>query len=82
MIDNDEEAGGELYRWRRGEDIRIYQVRVIEGGIQLWRITIRSGQWEESIKEDDFRSADAAARFFEEIQRSLTAGGWRQIDAD
>lgn len=82
MIDNDEETGGEVFRYRRGEDIRIYRLRVIEGGIELWRITIRSGQLDVSIKEDDFRSADAAARFFEEVQRSLTAGGWRPVEPD
>jgi hypothetical protein len=82
MIDNEDETGGELFRYRRGEDIRIYRLRVIEGGIEVWRITIRAGQLDDSIKEDDFRSADAAVRFFEEIQRSLTAGGWRPVDPD
>ena len=82
MIDNEDETGGELFRYRRGEDIRIYRLRVIEGGIEVWRITIRAGQLADSIKEDDFRSADGAVRFFEEIQRSLTAGGWRPVDPD
>lgn len=82
MFDNEEGTGGELFRYRRGEDMRIYRLRVVEGGIELWRITIRSGQLDGSIKEDDFRNADAAARCFDDIQRSLTAGGWRLIDPD
>jgi hypothetical protein len=52
---------------------------VIAGGTELWRLTVRLGQPDSAIKEEDFKSSDVAARYFEEIERTLTAGGWRSV---
>lgn len=82
MDDNDDMASGEVFRFCRGADVRIYHIRVVPGGIELWRVTVRHGEPDSSIKEDHFQSADAAAAFFEEIERTLTAGGWRPVSRD
>ena len=79
MPDNDGAAGGEVFRFGRGEEVRIYSLRVVKGGTELWRVTVRPGQPDSSIKEEDFTSAEVAARYFQEIERTLTAGGWRVV---
>ena len=71
--------GGEVFRYSRREEVRIYHLRVVAGGTELWRVTVRPGQPDSAIKEEDFKSADVAARYFEEIERALTAGGWRLV---
>jgi hypothetical protein len=77
MIEN--ESGREVFRYRRGDDVRIYSLRVAAGATELWTVTVRPGQPDSAIKEEDFKSADVAARYFQEIERTLTAGGWREI---
>lgn len=78
MTENNAASAFEVLRYRREDEVRIYSLRVIDGGAELWRVTLGPGQAEASIKEDDFTSADAAAQFFEEIERTLVAGGWRK----
>jgi len=71
-----------IFRYRRDEDVRIYDLRVVEGGgTALWRITVRPGQSDVEIKEDDFTSVEMALRYFEEVERSLIAGGWKEAAA-
>ena len=79
MTENEGASGGELFRYSRGDDVRIYSLHVVAGGTELWRVTVRPGQPNSAIKEEDFRSADVAARYFEETERTLTAGGWREV---
>ncbi len=72
----------EIFRYRRDEDVRIYDLRLVEGGgTELWRITVRPGQPNVEIKEDDFTSVEMALQYFEEVERSLIAGGWKEIAA-
>jgi hypothetical protein len=69
----------EVFRYSRGEAVRIYSLHVIAGGTELWRVTVRPGQPDSAVKEEDFTSADMAARYIEEIVRTLVAGGWREV---
>ena len=68
----------EIFRYRRDGVLRVYEFRVVQGGTELWRVTVRAGEPAAEIKEDDFTDPDVAARFCEEIHRALTAGGWRE----
>ena len=79
MTENEGASGGEVFRYSRGDEVRIYSLHVVAGGTELWRVTVRPGQPDLAIKEEDFKSADVAARYFEEIERTLTAGGWRPV---
>ena len=76
----------EIFRYWKGEDVRVYRLRVVAGGTELWRITTRAGQPVASVMESDFHDADEAALFFGEVERTLIAGGWRvvppAVDAD
>jgi hypothetical protein len=69
----------EIFRYRRQDEIRIYHLRVVTGGTELWRVTVRPGQLDAEIKEDGFTSEAAALRYFEEVERALIAGGWREV---
>lgn len=69
----------EMFRYKRGDDVRVYCLRVVPGGTELWRVTERAGQPPSAVKEDDFREADVAAQFLKEVERYLTAGGWRLV---
>jgi hypothetical protein len=62
----------------RGGETRIYRLRVRPEGAELWRVTERPGGRVESIKEALFKASEEAGAFLEEVQRTLTAGGWRQ----
>ena len=69
----------ELFRYERSGEVRIYGLRVLSPGVELWRVTETHGQQSTSIKEDDLKSADDAVQALEDIERSLTAGGWRKL---
>lgn len=68
----------EAFRFRRGDALRIYNLHVVAGGVELWRITETPDLPAETIKETDLTGPDEAARFLEEVERALTAGGWRR----
>lgn len=69
----------EVFRYSRGDVLRIYALRLVSGGTELWRVTCQPGQSDTEILEETFTSADAAAQYFGEIARTLTAGGWREV---
>jgi hypothetical protein len=68
----------ELFRYQKHDELRIYKLKVLPGGAELWRTTERSGQEATSIKEDDFAHSDEAVRTLAELEERLKAGGWRQ----
>jgi hypothetical protein len=70
----------ELFRYGRGESVRVYVLRVVNGGTELWRITEVEGRTPQSIMETSFTGSDEAAAFIDEVERTLTAGGWRVCD--
>jgi len=72
----------ELFRYGRGDEVRVYSLHVVPGGTELWRVTSRPESPDTSVMECDFTDADAAARFLDEVQRTLTAGGWRPVGSD
>lgn len=74
------DAFHEVFRYRRGDVVRVYKLRVVAGGTEFWRFTHAEGQAAVAVKEDDFNDVDAATRFFEEVERTLTAGGWRLLE--
>jgi hypothetical protein len=79
MTESEGASGHEVFRYSRGDDVRIYSLHVVASGTELWRVTVRPGQPNSATKEENFRSADVAARYFQEIERTLTAGGWREV---
>jgi hypothetical protein len=80
MIKKDQPSKAtEVFRYSRGDQVRVYRLEVVSGGTALWRVTERQGQANCWIKEDDFQSAEVAGRYLEEIERTLTAGGWRCV---
>jgi hypothetical protein len=72
----------EVFRYRRHDEVRIYQLCAVPGGLELWRVVEREGELADSVKEVDFRRPDEVAQFLEEVERTLTAGGWRQESAE
>lgn len=77
MTEEEKAAGREVFRYRRADEVRIYSLHLFPDRAELWRVTVRPGEPDHAIKEEDFRSVDAAVPFFDEVQRTLTAGGWR-----
>ncbi len=69
----------ELFRYGRGDEVRVYSLHVVPGGTELWRVTRRAGSPDTAVMESDFTHVDAAAQFLDEVQRALTAGGWRPV---
>jgi hypothetical protein len=72
----------ELFRYRRAGELRIYSLRVIPGGAELWRITETAGELPTTVKEDDFTAAADAMQTLEELKQRLRAGGWQEISTD
>ena len=79
MSDEERPLGGEVFRYSRGDEVRIYSLRVVKSGAELWKVTMRPGQPDVEIKEDDFTDAEACAQCFEEIDRMMMAGKWRKV---
>ena len=70
-------ADHEVLRCSRGGETRTYNLRIVPGGAELWRITESDGSGTSSIKESDFASSEETSKFLEELRRALVAGGWR-----
>ena len=66
----------ELARFKRGADERIYRLRPVDNGAELWRITEVDGQQTEAILETGFSNVEDALAFLGELDRTLRAGGW------
>lgn len=72
-----ETPGHEVLRCTRGSETRIYRLRAVPDGAELWRTTEQSGAESQSVKECDFKGSEEASQFLEEVRRTLVAGGWR-----
>ena len=70
-------ADHEVLRVARGNETRTYNLRVVPGGAELWRITESDDNPTRSIKECEFTSSEETSKFLEELRRALVAGGWR-----
>ena len=70
----------ELFRYRRGDELRVYQLCVVPGGAELWRMTAIAGNPATRLKEDDFTSPDDVIQTLEELKLRLKAGGWQELD--
>jgi len=77
--ENERAPGSEVFRYSRDRDVRIYNLHVVAGGTELWRVTVVPGEPESAILEEHFKSAEVAAQYFGEIERALIAGGWREV---
>ena len=67
----------EVLRCSRGGETRTYNLRVVPGGAELWRVTESDDSGTRSIKECEFTSSEETSKFLEELRRALVAGGWR-----
>ena len=67
----------ELFRFQKADELRIYTLRVIPGGAELWRTTTRGDEPATSIKEDDFSQLEQVVDTLRELEQRLKAGGWR-----
>ena len=68
----------EAFRYRRGDEVRTYNLHVVAGGVELWRVSEAVDRPADSVKETHLNGPDEAAQFLEEVERTLTAGGWRR----
>jgi hypothetical protein len=68
----------EALRYSRGDEVRVYSLHMVAGCVELWRVSTTAGCAPISVQETAFTDPDAAARFLDEIERALIAGGWRR----
>jgi hypothetical protein len=73
---NKETPAHEVLRCTRGDETRIYSLRVVSDGAELWRTTEFPGEEAHSVKECHFKGSEEALQFLEEVRRTLIAGGW------
>ena len=71
-----EHSSRELIRYERGLETRVYRLRIVARGAELWRVMETPGEPPRSIKEADVASVDETLDLLEEIGRALTAAGW------
>ncbi len=69
----------EVFRYGRGDEVRIYRFHVAAEGTQLWRVTCRDGEADQAVMETSFTRVSEAAAFLEDVTRALIAGGWRRL---
>jgi hypothetical protein len=68
----------QVLRCTRGDETRIYGLRVVCSGAELWRVTECPGAKTRSGKESDVKDPDKTSLFLEEVRRTLKAGGWQE----
>ncbi len=69
----------ELARYHRADVYRVYELRPVKDGAELWRITSAPDCEPAAIRETTLRSTEEAVEFLEEIERTLRAGGWKAV---
>lgn len=69
----------EVLRCERGAEIRIYSLRSVSGGAELWRVIEIHGEPASSVRECLLKTPEETAEFLEEVRRALRAGGWEEI---
>jgi hypothetical protein len=79
VTENERAPGDEVFRYSRHGDVRIYSLCIVPGATELWRVTVAPGEPDSAILEEHFKSAEVAAQYFEELERALIAGGWREL---
>jgi hypothetical protein len=68
-----------LIRYGRRDEIRVYNLRVVPEGAELWAVTEAPGRVPRAIKEGLFTNADDALELLEEVHRTLIVVGWREV---
>jgi hypothetical protein len=68
----------EILRYKRGEETRIYNLRSVSDGAELWRVTELPGEPASSLRECLLKTPEEAAELLEEVRRTLIVGGWEQ----
>jgi hypothetical protein len=69
----------EVLRCERGAEIRIYSLRSVSGGAELWRVIEINGEPASSVRECLLKTPEETAEFLEEVRRTLRTGGWEEI---
>jgi hypothetical protein len=69
----------ELFRYEKAGRVRIYNLRAVTNGAELWMVSAKTGKLADSKKKTTFDNPAHAVIFLEEIERTLTAGGWRRL---
>jgi hypothetical protein len=67
-----------MFRFRKGDELRIYSLRAVPGGAELWRTTTVGEEAVTSIMEEDFTHLEAAIDTLRELEQRLRAGGWKK----
>jgi hypothetical protein len=68
----------QVLRCTRGDETRIYSVRGVSDGAELWRMTESPDHEPLTVKECHFKGSNEASQFLEEVRRTLIAGGWQE----
>jgi hypothetical protein len=78
VVDKLDDDFHEVFRYERGGVVRVYGLRSVTKGAELWVTSEQAGEVVNSQMETAFSDSDEARPFLEEVERALTAGGWRR----
>jgi hypothetical protein len=60
VTENERAPGDEVFRYSCDGDVRIYSLRIVTGGKELWRVTVAPGEPDSAILEEHFKSAEVS----------------------
>ncbi len=66
----------EKLRYRKGRKTRIYNLRDVADGTELWVVTEEPGKEAKSRNMLRFENSDDIGPFLEDVERELRTGGW------
>ena len=69
----------ELFRYEKAGRVRIYNLRAVSHGAELWVASSKAGKVTASRKLMTFNNPDEATIVQEDVEQTLRAGGWREI---
>ena len=69
----------ELFRYGKAGRVRIYNLRVVSNGTELWVVASTAGRVLSSTKKATFSNPDEMAVVLEDVERTLAVGGWRRL---
>lgn len=68
-----------LGRYRKARRTRIYKLRDVNHGAELWVVAEEGGKTENARKIVTFENPDDVAPFMADVDRELRAGGWLPV---
>jgi len=69
----------EVLRYRKAGRIRVYSLRMLDRGAELWVAVGKAGRLGQAKKRVQFSASDDVSVFLEDVEQTLRRGEWTRL---